>query len=290
MYQPCLQFPDLVGQRDLHNGKVQYYNDLSQRIRCMHLRASWRFAFGLSLCTSCFCTLNMEYCKYRQTRSSKLQKKMSSSTPKLMAHLFRDGCLNRLESSIPANMLAPQKVNWQNTQSPSGCNGYPCDVETHSLAFHDSDLESVSLDHTWLEHAELAKSIKKRWPRACKLLRGHCAHSVLNFLLDTPQIRRSWTCLERCSCFTRYFGRTLDYHRRSKDFKSWNEAFILLRKPWDNHRFCQTMTADFASATSMATSRAPAANARICRDGESWGRIPWRWDTRQVNMLRMLEV
>lgn len=36
-------------------------NDLSQRIRCMHLSASWRFAFGLSLCTSCFCTWNMEY-------------------------------------------------------------------------------------------------------------------------------------------------------------------------------------------------------------------------------------
>lgn len=224
MYQPCLQFPDLVGQRDLHNGKVQW------SVATHSLYASQRL---LTICIRSvlvhFLLLHLEHGIFLGSPNKKLQvtkknvffyaQTHGSPVPRWLSE--------QTGEQHSCEYVGPTKKLTKHSKS-TGWNEHSC--ETHSLAFYDSDLESVSLDHTWLEHAELAKSIKKRWPRACKLLRGHCAHSVLNFLLDTPQIRRSWTCLERCSCFSRYFGRTLDYHRRSKDFKSWNEAFILLRK------------------------------------------------------------
>ena len=98
-----------------------------------------------SVCPCALLAFAPRTCNIVQEASS--YKKMSSSTPKLTAHLFRNGCLNRLESSIPANMLAPQNKMTKHSKS-TGWNEHSCDVDTHSLAFYDSDLESVSLDHT----------------------------------------------------------------------------------------------------------------------------------------------
>ena len=144
---------------------------------------------------------------------------MCSSTPKLTGHLFRDGCLNRLESSIPANTLAPH--NKKLTRHSKSIR-----LEWASMRFWDQ-LPCFLCFVSWVSDfgshlIGTRRTAKKKCPRACKLLRGHCAHSVLNFLLDAPQFRRSWTCLERCSCFRSYFGRTKEYHRISKNFKTWN--------------------------------------------------------------------
>lgn len=240
------------------------YNDLSQRIRCMHLRASCRFAFGLSLCTSCFCTSNMEYCKYRQTRSFKLQKNVffyaqthSSPVPQWLSE--QTGEQHSCEYVGPTKKtdktLKVHRLEWafMRCWDPLSCflwfGSWVSEFGSHL----------IGTCRTGKKHQKAMTSCLQA---AQRTLRPQCSELPAWCSPNQAQLDLSPKVLLLRTLFRSNFR--ISWKIQRLQILEWMEFC------WGNHGICLTMAADFASATSMATSRAPAANARICRDGESW--------------------
>lgn len=207
MYQPCLQFPDLVGQRDLHTAKVEWSvafvvcisappDDSHSVCPCALLAFAPRTWNIVSIAKQEASRYKKTCLLLPQTHGSPVPRWLSEQTGEQHSceYVGTKSQLTKHSKSIRLEWLL-----------------YPCSVETHGVW--------ITLDWNM-----------QNWQKASKsddLVLASCSDDIAPTVFWTsclmrPQIRRSWTCLERCACFTRYFSQTIEYHRIS-DFKSWSK-------------------------------------------------------------------